>query len=201
MTTEIVPFHSGVKIATVGGRLDIVALFRHFLAPYAASQPFAGLIEIVKRNGPEARSCRNRRHGAALAITRAVANHADEIREAIEHLSLAMSAPNEENVRGIIGAMMMVYPNATPTETSSYFIDALVMELTEPDDSRWPYSLPAIAAAARECWKTLPAPPSIAEFIRATRKHQSQIEGVMEELGDVLEASDWAEDLIESRAA
>jgi hypothetical protein len=191
MTTEIVPFHSGVKLATSDGRLDIRAMFRHFMAPFSAAVPFEDLIEVVKENSTaDVRRCRNRRPGAAIAIHRAVTNHADAVREAMDHLSVAMTAPNEENIRGIVGAMMMVFPNAQPTESSGYLIDMLVLELREPEVG-YPFCLPAIAAAARESWTTLASPPSIAEFVARARKHESRIEAVMHELGDVLEAYYW----------
>jgi hypothetical protein len=94
--------------------------------------------------------------------------------------------------------MLMAFPNATPTEASSYYVDMLVTELIEPDDAGDPPCLPALAAAARECWQTLPAPPSIAEFMKAARNHQGRIENVFRDLCDVLEASNWAEDVIEA---
>ena len=59
---------------------------------------------------------------------------------------------------------------------SSFFVDALVLELLEPDGID-PYALSAIAAAAREMWQTLHSPPSIAEFLVAARKHQQRLDG------------------------
>jgi hypothetical protein len=56
-----------------------------------------------------------------------------------------MLAPDEEDVRQILGAMMMAF-HAQPTQTSGFFIDTLVMELREPEAGQ-PFSLPAIAAA------------------------------------------------------
>jgi hypothetical protein len=98
------------------------------------------------------------------------------------------------HVRQILGAMMMAF-HAQPTQTSGFFIDTLVMELLEPEVDQ-PFSLPAIAATARELWQTLPAPPSIAEFLPCVKKHQKRIEAVFKQLGDILEAADWAEDQI-----
>jgi hypothetical protein len=194
----IVPFHH-VNIATSGGRLDIRAMVRHYLAPFTAAKPFADIIETVRANSSAAiRRCRNRRPGAAIAINRAVANYATALEQAIDQLSIALLAPDEENIRGIVGAMMLAFPNATPTETAGYFVDALVLELKEPGSDD-PFCLPAIAAAAREMWTTLPAPPSIAQFIVSVRKHQQRIEAVMHQLCDVLEAADWAEDMIERK--
>lgn len=191
----LTPFH-GVTLATVAdGRFNVRALMQHYLAPYAAAQPFADVTETVKRNStPEVRRCKNRRPGAAIAILKAVAGRIDAVSEARDRLSVARLAPDEENIRQILGAMFAAF-HAQPTTTSEYFVDALVMELMEPEAGD-PFSLPAVAAAARECWSTLPSPPSIAEFLVAARKHQQRLDVVFKELGDVLEAAFWAEDTI-----
>jgi hypothetical protein len=192
---EIVPFH-GVNLVTAG-RPDIRALTRHYLAPFQAAVPFEDLIETVRKNSTPARRSNNQRPSAAIEIHNAVAGHTDAVRKAAEYLSVVMLAPDEEDVRQILGAMMMAF-HAQPTPTSAFFIDTLVMELREPEVDQ-PYSLPAIAAAARELWQTLPAPPSIAEFLPCVKKHQKRIEAVFKQLGDILEAADWAEDQIGSK--
>jgi hypothetical protein len=69
------------------------------------------------------------------------------------------------------------------------------LELREPEVDQ-PYSLPAIAAAAREMWQTLPSPPAISQFLVAARKHQQRLDAVFRQLGDIIEAADWAEDEI-----
>lgn len=187
----IAPFH-GVTIATAG-RPDIRAMFRHYLAPYSVAEPFEDLIETVRKNStPEIRRCKNRRPGAAIAIHRAVAGHIDAVSKARDALGIAMLAPDEADVRQILGAMMLVF-HAPPTQTAGYFIDTLVLELREPDVG-YPFCLPAIAAAAREMWQTLPSPPAIADFLPCVKKHQKRIEAVFKQLGDILEAADWAED-------
>jgi hypothetical protein len=187
------PFH-GITVATAG-RPDIRAMTRHYTAPFGAAEPFADLIETVRKNStPEIRRCKNRRPGAAIAIHRAVAGHIDAVSMAVEYLSVAMLAPDEENVRQILGAMMLVF-HAQPTPTSGFLMDTLVMELREPEVGR-SFCLPAVAAAARELWQTLIAPPSIAEFLPCVRKHQQRIEAVLRQLGNILEAADWADDLI-----
>jgi hypothetical protein len=177
------------------GRLDIRVMMRHYTAPFQAAVPFADVIEIVRRNSTPARRSKNQAPSAAIAIRKSVANHVDAVVSARDHLSVVKLAPDEENVRQILGAMMMVFP-APPTETSSFFVDALVMELREPEVGD-PFSLPAVAAAARECWSTLPSPPSIVEFLVAARKHQHRLDDVFRHLCDIIEASEWADDLIE----
>jgi hypothetical protein len=127
---EILPFH-GVTLATAG-RPDIRAMMQHFTAPYRAAVPFQDLIQTVQLNSTPARRSSNQRPSAAIAIRNAVAGHIDEVVRARDRLSVAMLAPDEEDVRAVIAAMMMVFP-APPTETSSFFVDALVMELREPD--------------------------------------------------------------------
>jgi hypothetical protein len=193
---DIVPFH-GVAVATAG-RLDVRAMVKHFTQPFKAAGPFSDLIEVLKHNyTPQIRRCRNRRRPAAIAINRAVAGRLDAVSEARDRLSVIMLAPDEQDVRALIGAMMMVFPSP-PTETSSFLIDALVLELREPEADE-PYSLPAIAAAAREMWRTVPSPPSIAEFLVAARKHQQRLDDVFRQLGDIIEAADWAEDTIKPK--
>jgi hypothetical protein len=166
--SEIVPFH-GTAVATAG-RPDIRAMFKHYMAPDSAAEPFEDMIETVRKNSTPARRSNNQRPSAAIAIRNAVAGHTGAVRKAVEYLSVAMLAPNEEDVRGILGAMMVVF-HTQPTQTSGHFIDALVMELCEPEGC-WPFSLPAIASAARELWQTLPSPPAIADFLPCVKKHQ-----------------------------
>ena len=189
----IVPFH-GVSLATAGGRPDIRAMFKHFMEPYGAAESFADLIEIVRKNSTPTRRSKNQGPSAAIAINRAVAGRIDAVSNARDHLGVVMLAPDEADIRQILGAMLMAFP-IPPTETSGFFIDALTMELMEPDVDQ-PYSLPAIAAAAREMWQTLPSPPAIAEFLPCVKKHQKRIEAVFKQLGDILDAADWADDLI-----
>lgn len=189
--SEIVPFH-GTAIAN--GRPDIRATLKHYAAPYSAAEPFQDLIETVKKNSTPARRSNNQRPSAAIAIRKAVAGRIDAVSDARDRLSVIKLAPDEPDVRALIGAMLMTFP-ASPTETSSFFVDALVLELLEPEGGD-PYALSAIAAAAREMWQTLPSPPSIAEFLVAARKHQQRLDVVFKQLGDILEAADWAEDTI-----
>jgi hypothetical protein len=187
--SEIVPFH-GTAIAN--GRPDIRAMLKHYAAPYSAAEPFQDLIETVRKNSTPARRSNNQRPSAAIAIHKAVAGRIDAVSDARDRLSVAMLAPDEEDVRGIIGATMLAF-HAPPTETSSFFVDALVMELREPDVGR-PFCLPAIAAAAREMWQTLPAPPAISQFLASVRKHQARLDVVFKQLCDVIEASEWADE-------
>jgi hypothetical protein len=106
-----------------------------------------------------------------------------------------MLAPDEEDVRQILGAMMMAF-HSQPTRSAEFFIDALVMEVMEPEGCD-PFSLPAVAAAARELWQTLPSPPSIAEFLPSVKKHHARLESVHEQLRYILEAAERADgDLI-----
>ena len=193
--SEIVPFH-GIAVATAG-RLDVRAMTRHSTAPFGAAEPFADLIETVRKNStPEIRRCKNRRPGAAIAIRKAVAGRLDAVGDALDRLSVVMLAPDEENVRQILGAMMLVF-HAQPTPTSGFFMDALVMDLREPEDGH-PFSLPAIAAAAREAWQNLQGPPSIAAFLTYVRKHQARIEVVRGEICGVIDAADWADEVAPS---
>jgi hypothetical protein len=63
----VIPFHS-TAIASAG-RPDIRAMMRHYAAPYSAAEPFADLIEMVRKNSTtEIRRCKNRRSGAAITI-------------------------------------------------------------------------------------------------------------------------------------
>jgi hypothetical protein len=109
-----------------------------------------------------------------------------------------MLAPDEPEVRQIIGAMFVAF-HAQPTPTWEYFVDALVMELMEPDVGD-PLCLPAIAAAAREMWQTLPAPPAISQFLASVRNHQARLDVVFKQLGDIIESASWAEDTIKPEA-
>jgi hypothetical protein len=120
---EIVPFH-GVSLATAGRRPDIRALVKHLTAPYSAAEPFEDLIETVRKNSTPARRSNNQRPSAAIAIRNAVAGHTGAVRKAVEYLSVVMLAPDEEDVRQILGAMMMAF-HAQPTQTSGFFIDTL----------------------------------------------------------------------------
>jgi galactose-1-phosphate uridylyltransferase len=126
----IAPFH-GTAIVTAG-RPDIRAMMQHFTAPYRAAVPFEDLIQTVKLNSTPARRSKNQRLSAAMAIRKAVAGHIGAVRKAVEYLSVAMIAPDEEDVRQILGAMMLVF-HSQPTQTSGFFIDTLVMELREPE--------------------------------------------------------------------
>ena len=54
---EIVPFH-GVSLATAGRRPDIRVMVKHYASPYAAAEPFADLIETVRKNSTPARRSR-----------------------------------------------------------------------------------------------------------------------------------------------
>jgi hypothetical protein len=192
---EIVPFHGNAVTLATDGRLDVRAMMQHFTAPYRAAAPFHDVIQTIKLNStPEIRRCKNRRPGAAIAIRKAVAGHIDAVVRARDRLSVVMLAPDEPEVRLIIGTMFAAF-HAPPTPTSEYFIDTLVMELMEPEAGQ-PFCLPAIAAAAREMWQTLPAPPSIADFVPCVEKHQNRIESVLRQLGYTLEAAEWADDLI-----
>jgi hypothetical protein len=188
----ITPFH-GINIATAA-RLDIRAMMHHYLAPFQAAVPFEDLIETVRKNSTPARRSNNQRPSAVIAIRNAVAGHTGAVSKALERLSVAMLAPDEEDIRQILGTMMLIF-HAQPTPTAGLFIDTLVMELREPEAGQ-PFCLPAVAAAAREMWQTLPSPPSIAEFLPCAKKHQKRIEAVFKQLGDILEAADWAEDTI-----
>jgi hypothetical protein len=196
---EVVSFHGNADALATGGRPDIRAMVKHFMKPYSAAEPFRDLIRTVQLNSTPARRSRNQRPSAAIAIRKAVAGHIDAVSNAIDHLSVVMLAPDEPDVRALIAAMLMAFP-VPPTETSSFFVDALVLELLEPDGID-PYALSAIAAAAREMWQTLHSPPSIAAFLVAARKHQQRLDDVFKQLGDVIEASDWADDLIEPELA
>jgi hypothetical protein len=192
---EVVSFHGNAAALTTGGRLNIRAIVKHFTQPFEATGPFSDVIEVLKINyTPEVQHCRNRGPGAAIAIRKAIAGRLDAISDARDRLSVAMLAPDEEDVRQILAAMLLAF-HAQPATTSGFFIDVMVLELREPETGQ-PFSLPAVAAAARELWQTLIAPPSIAEFLPCVRKHQQRIEAVLRQLGNILEAADWADDLI-----
>ena len=55
------------------------------------------------------------------------------------------------------------------------------------------YALPAIAAAARECWQTLASPPAISTFLGIVRQHQRRLDGIFQSLCDIISAAEWAE--------
>jgi hypothetical protein len=140
--------------------------------------------------------CGQRSNAGALGeIRRATDGHVKAIRKAQHDLGIAMLPPNEEDVRQILGLMFGAY-HTQPTATSELLIDMLVMELTADDLDR-PFCSPAIMAAAREMWSTLSTPPSIADVLKATKTHQRRIEAAFKELGDTLEALQWADDIVE----
>lgn len=191
--SELVSFHGNAATLATGGRPNIRAIVTHFTQPFKETQPFLDVIEVVRINyTPAVQRCRNRRPGAAIAIRKAVAGRLDAISDLRDRLSVAMLAPDEEDVRVILAAMMLAF-NEQPATTSGFFIDVMVLELREPENDD-PFCLPAIAAAAREMWRTLPAPPSVAQFLPCVRKHQLRIETVLKQLGDLIDAADWAED-------
>ncbi|HEY6734353.1 MAG TPA: hypothetical protein VI256_11250 [Roseiarcus sp.] len=191
---QIVPFHGNAVALAAGGRLNVAAMVKHYLAPFESAVPFADLIERVKRNSAPRRRGKNEAPSAAIAIRRATANHVQAIRKAQHYLGIAMRPPNEADVRQILGVMFGAF-HAEPTATSELLVDVLVMELMADDLDR-PFALPAIMAAARDMWSTLSTPPNIAEFLVAARKHQQRLDGVFKELGDTLGAICWADDII-----
>src|ERR1700730_16041928 len=95
------PFH-GTAIATAG-RPDIRALVKHYAAPFQAAVPFEDLIETVRKNSTPARRSKNQRPSAAIEIRNAVAGHTGAVRKAVEYLGVVMLAPDEEDVRQILG--------------------------------------------------------------------------------------------------
>ena len=50
-----------------------------------------------------------------------------------------------------------------------------------------------------DVWRTEPKPPAISTFLTAARKHQRRLDEVFRQLGDILEAADWAEDQIKPK--
>ena len=190
---EVVPFHGNAAALTTGGRPNIRAIAKHFTQPFKETRPFLDLIKVIKINfTPEVQHCRNRGPGAAIAIRKAVAGRLDAISDARDRLSVALLVPDEDDVRLVLAAMMLAF-HAQPTPSSGFFMDTLVMELREPEAGR-PFCLPAIAAAAREAWQNLQAPPSIAAFLTYVRKHQARIEVVRGEICGVIDAADWADE-------
>jgi hypothetical protein len=150
---QIVAFHGNAGALAAGGRLDVRAMVRHYLAPFEAAVPFEDVIDVVRRNSTPRRRSRNEAPSAAIAIRKVVSTHVKaSIRKAQHYLGIAMLPPDEPDVRQVIGVMFRAF-HAEPTPTSEYFIDAPVMELMEPDVGR-PFALPAIVAAAREMWQT-----------------------------------------------
>jgi hypothetical protein len=193
---QIVPFHGNAVALATGGRLNVAAMVKHYLAPFESAVPFEAVIEAVKRNSTPGRRRKNEAPSAAIAIRKVVSTHVKaSIRKAQHYLGIAMLAPDEADVRQIIGVMFGAF-HAEPTPASEFFVDMLVMELMQPVVGDR-FCLPAIAAAARECWQTLASPPAISEFLALARKRQARLDAVFKQLGDVLEASSWADDLIE----
>jgi hypothetical protein len=176
-----------------GGRPNIRALIKHFTQPYGEAEPFHELIQTVKRNSTPRRRSKCEARSAAISIRKAVAGRIQAVTDARDRLSVVLLAPEEDTVRSLLAAMMMVFPTP-PTEASGYMVDAMVLEIREPDDGE-AYSLPAIAAAARELWQTLPSPPSIAQLLTCVKKHQRRLDEVFQQLCDILEAADWADDI------
>jgi hypothetical protein len=193
--TALIPFHGNAVALATDGRFNVAATVKHYLAPFESAVPFADVIERVKRHSAPRRRSKNEAPSAAIAIRRATATHVKAIRKAQHYLGIAMLAPNEEDVRQILGLMFGAF-HTQPTATSELLVDMLVMELMVDDLDR-PFCSPAIMAAAREVWSTLSTPPSIADVLKATKAHQRRIEAVFKELGDTLEASQWADELIE----
>lgn len=190
----MVPFRdNAIALATDG--LNVRALMKHCLSPFETAVPFEALIETIRRNSTPARRSRNQRQSAAIEIRKAVSGHVKAIRKAQHDLGVAMRQPEEICVRQVLGVMFGLF-NAEPTATSEHFVDALTMELVEPDAGP-AYSLPAIAAAAREMWQTEPKPPAISTFLVAVKKHQRRIDDVFQQLDDAIEASLWADDVVE----
>jgi pantoate kinase len=102
-----------------------------------------------------------------------------------------LTPADEENVRKVIGMMFQAF-HAEATLTSEKFVDVMTMEVMADN-----LCLAAIANAARQCWRTMPKPPSIAEFLKVAEEHQGRLKEVLERLGSVAEAVDWATDVIE----
>jgi hypothetical protein len=188
---QLVAFHG----KAITGHLNVADMVRHYLAPYDAAEPFDGLIETVRMNSTPARRSKNQRRSAAIEIRRAVAGHTKAIRRAQSALGIAMLAPDEEDVRQILALMFSTF-QTPPSATSMVMIDTLIMELMADDIDR-PFCSPAIMAACRECWREHTSPPSIAAVLKAAKVHQRRLEAVFQQLGDVLEASQWADDVVE----
>jgi hypothetical protein len=186
-----VQFHTNAVALVADGRINVATIVRHCLAPYAAADEFEDVIETVRLNTTPARKSKNESKSAAIAIRKAVADLTKAISKARHELGVAMRLPEEICIRQILGIMFGMFPTP-PTATSERFADTMVMELV---DAR--YSLPAIVAAAREAWQTMPAPPSIAEILALARKHEARLDAVFRQLGSVLTAIDWANDIIE----
>jgi hypothetical protein len=188
---ELATFHGNAAALVTGGGPNIRAMVKHFMEPYSAAEPFADVVEIVRKNSTPARRSNNEGRSAAVAIRNAVAGNLDAVVKARDHLSVVMLPADEENIRAVIAAMMMAFP-VQPNETSSHLIDVLTMEILEDGPS-----LAAIAATARQMWRTLPSPPAISTFLEAAEKHQAKLREVRKQLCDVLEASMWSDDLLE----
>jgi hypothetical protein len=189
----IVPaqFHTNAVALVADGRINVAAIVRHCLAPYAAADEFEDVIETVRLNSTPARKSKNERKSAAIAIRKAVAGHTKAVRKAQHELRIALLPPDEICIRQILGIMFGMFPTP-PTNSSESFADTLVFEMV---DAR--YSLPAIMAAAREAWQTMPAPPAISDLLALARKHEDRLDAVFRQLGSVLTAIDWADDLLE----
>lgn len=171
--------------------LTAARLIQDGLAPFEAAQPFADVIEIVEENSTPRRRSNNERRSAAIEIRKAVTDQdLEAVNLARDRLSVVLAVADEEDVRKVIGLMFEAF-HAEPTSTSERFVDVMTMEVMADR-----YCLAAVANAARQCWRTMPKPPSIAEFLKVAEEHQAKLRKVHERLGNVVEAIGWAEDVI-----
>jgi hypothetical protein len=180
MSANISTDHHGGAVGAAG-RLDVRALVRHYLAPFKAAEPFRDTIETIGRS--KFATQRNT-HGElialsswkteqqkgwaikdALAISEAIAGRLHAVAEAGDALDEAMVPPPEVNIRAIVGAMLSIMRGSKPSEADVLFVDAVVMELMEPETGE-PFCGPAIAAAAKELWTTETFRPSLPEFMK-----------------------------------
>jgi hypothetical protein len=188
-------------------------MMRHYLASFKAAEPWREtLAEIDRHEGGIQRDCNGglcalhewnkpkEKQWAiadALAVRKAI-GPLGPVWEAADALDEAMAPAPEEIIRAILGVMLSIL-RAKPTEGAEIYVDALVLELTEPETGA-PICAPAIAAAARETWNTQTFAPSVHEFMGRARKQQQRIEIVRWQLRWILNASYGAYEVLEKLA-
>jgi hypothetical protein len=168
------------------------ARMQNFLQLLQAAGPFDALIEIVEENSTPRRRSNSEYRSAAIEIKKSVTDQdLERINLARDHVAKVLTPADEEHIRKVIGMMFEAF-HTEPTPTSERFVDMLTLEVVSDR-----LCLAAVASGARQCWRTMPKPPSIAEFLKAAEGYQAKLKNVLERLESVGQAVRWATDVVE----
>jgi hypothetical protein len=181
--SDLVPF--------IGTNLTAARLIQNGLQTLEAAEPFEALIGIIEENSTPRRRSNSEYRSAAIEIKKSVTDQdLKQINLARDHVAKVLTPADEEHIRKVIGMMFEAF-HAQPGPSSERFVDMLTMEVMADQ-----FCLAAVANAARQCWRTMPKPPSIAEFLTGAEGYQAKLKKVLDRLESVGQAVRWATDVI-----